>query len=132
MVAQPLVVDIPVFGNRPPMPASQVLHEGWVLKKRRKKMQGNWFNVDPWIYPCANVPLIALGFARRYFTLQQSGLLSYSFAPGHPPRDHILLPQAAITTSPGRKDIHVDSNNATFHMKCLSVQDFNSWMGAFR
>ncbi|KAI0095308.1 Oxysterol-binding protein-domain-containing protein [Irpex rosettiformis] len=88
-----------------------IVMEGWVLKKRRKKMQG---------------------FARRYFMLQQSGKLSYSFDPGHPPRDHILLPQAAITTSPGRKDIHVDSNNATFHIKCLSTQDFNKWMSAFR
>ncbi|KAI0706084.1 Oxysterol-binding protein-domain-containing protein [Cytidiella melzeri] len=89
----------------------KIVLEGWVLKKRRKKMQG---------------------FARRYFTLRQSGNLSYSIEPGHPPRDHILLPQAAITTSPGRKDIHVDSSNATFHIKCLSEQDFNDWMAAFR
>lgn len=72
------------------------------------------------------------GFARRYFTLSQSGVLSYSFEPGQPPRDHVLLSQAAISTAPGRKDIHVDSNTATFHIKCLSAEDFDMWMAAFR
>ncbi|KAK1229386.1 Oxysterol-binding protein 3 [Marasmius sp. AFHP31] len=90
---------------------SVVIQEGWVLKKRRKKMQG---------------------FARRYFTLYQTGLLTYSFEPGQPIRDQIILHTAAITTSPGRKDIHIDSSNATFHMKCLSTDDFSRWMVAFR
>lgn len=74
----------------------------------------------------------AAGFARRYFTLQQSGLLSYSFQPGQATRDQILMTQAAISTAAGRRDIHIDSNNATFHMKCLSISDFNMWMSAFR
>ncbi|KAF9243928.1 hypothetical protein BU15DRAFT_86344 [Melanogaster broomeanus] len=68
-----------------------VICEGWVLKKRRRKMQG---------------------FARRYFVLRQSGILSYSVDPKHP-------------------DIHLDSSNATFHIKCLSVEDFDTWMAAF-
>lgn len=72
------------------------------------------------------------GFARRYFTLHQSGVLSYSFHPGEPPRDQLLLTQAAIATAPGRKDIHIDSRTATFHIKCLSAEDFNKWMSAFR
>ncbi|KDQ63845.1 hypothetical protein JAAARDRAFT_29892 [Jaapia argillacea MUCL 33604] len=87
------------------------IREGWVLKKRRKRMQG---------------------FARRYFHLHQSGLLSYSFEPGHPARDQINLHSAAISTAPGRKDIHIDSNTATFHIKCLTTEDFNKWMTAFR
>ena len=72
------------------------------------------------------------GFARRYFTLSASGVLSYSFEPGQPARDEVLLTQAAISTAPGRKDIHVDSHTATFHIKCLSMDDFDMWMGAFR
>lgn len=72
------------------------------------------------------------GFARRYFVLHRSGVLSYSFDPKHPSRDEIFLPNAAISTAPGRKDIHIDSNNATFHVKCLSADDFNTWMFAFR
>ncbi|KAF8973772.1 oxysterol binding protein [Flammula alnicola] len=93
------------------MAGPPILFEGWVLKKRRKKMQG---------------------FARRYFTLYQSGLLSYAFEPGQPIRDQIHLNHAAISTAPGRKDIHIDSNTATFHIKCLSTDDFNDWMSAFR
>ncbi|KAF5377565.1 hypothetical protein D9615_005220 [Tricholomella constricta] len=92
---------------------TDVVCEGWVLKKRRKKMQ-------------------VKGFARRHFTLHQSGILSYSFEPGQPVRDQVSLHHAAISTAPGRKDIHVDSNTATFHMKCLSTDDFDMWMAAFR
>ncbi|KAJ3907829.1 oxysterol binding protein [Lentinula edodes] len=88
-----------------------ILQEGWILKKRRKKMQG---------------------FARRYFMLDQSGILCYSFEPGQPIRDQIHLPNAAISTASGRKDIHIDSDRATFHLKCLSTEDFTQWMGAFR
>lgn len=72
------------------------------------------------------------GFARRYFVLHRSGLLSYSFHPGLPTRDQVHLNQAAISSAPGRKDIHIDANNATFHIKCLSTEDFNRWMSAFR
>ncbi|EAU92917.2 oxysterol binding protein [Coprinopsis cinerea okayama7 len=85
--------------------------EGWLLKKRRKKMQG---------------------FARRFFTLHTSGVLSYSFGPGQPVRDQLWVQTAAISTAVGRKDIHIDSSNATFHIKCLSTHDFDMWMAAFR
>ena len=44
----------------------------------------------------------------------------------------MVLSQAAVSTAPGRKDIHVDSNTATFHIKCLSGEDFDKWMLAFR
>ncbi|KAJ7102181.1 oxysterol binding protein [Mycena belliarum] len=90
--------------------ASTILHEGWVLKKRRKKMQG---------------------FARRYFTLYQSGILTYAFDRGQPVRDQVSLHHSAISTAPGRKDIHIDSTT-TFHIKCLSTDDFDQWMAAFR
>lgn len=88
-----------------------VVCQGWLLKKRRKKLQG---------------------FARRYFVLRESGILSYSISPKHPVRDQIAIPHAALSTALGRKDIHVDSSNATFHIKCLSIEDFNTWMAAFR
>ncbi|THH31978.1 hypothetical protein EUX98_g2202 [Antrodiella citrinella] len=90
---------------------ADILLQGWVLKKRRKRMQG---------------------FARRYFVLRQSGVLSYSLHPSLPTRDQIQLSRAAISSAPGRKDIHVDSDTATFHIKCLSTEDFNRWMSAFR
>ncbi|KAJ7706447.1 hypothetical protein B0H17DRAFT_1037251 [Mycena rosella] len=90
--------------------ASAVVCEGWVLKKRRKKMQG---------------------FARRYFTLYQTGALVYSFDKGQPVRDQVSLHHSAISTAPGRKDIHIDSNT-TFHIKCLTTDDFDQWLAAFR
>lgn len=111
-----------------PSGCSEVVLEGWALKKRRKKMQGVYEMPASREY----VLKFLSGFARRYFTLYHSGMLSYSFEPGQPARDHILLPQAAISTAPGRKDIHIDSTNATFHIKCLSTEDFFKWMAAFR
>jgi len=105
-----------------------VILQGWLLKKRRKKMQGE-FTVESAPRPANRT---RPGFARRYFTLYQTGLLSYSFEPGKPSRDHLSIPHAAISTYPGRKDIHIDSHNATFHLKCLSSDDFNNWMVALR
>ncbi|KAK2461755.1 hypothetical protein APHAL10511_006218 [Amanita phalloides] len=93
------------------MQVSPTLHEGWILKKRRKKMQG---------------------FARRYFILTNDGTLKYSFGPGKPIRDQLSLAQAAISTSHGRKDIHIDSSITTFHLKCLTTDDFETWITHFR
>jgi oxysterol-binding protein-related protein 3/6/7 len=108
---------------------STVIFQGWLLKKRRKKMQGKpSFPLTLSEYANRILP----GFARRYFTLYQTGLLSYSFEPGKPSRDQLSIPHAAISTYPGRKDIHIDSHNATFHLKCLSSDDFNKWMAALR
>ena len=72
------------------------------------------------------------GYARRYFVLYASGLLSYSFEKNSDIRDQIFLQTAAISSSPGRRDIHVDSGTVTFHIKCLTKQDFDLWMGALR
>ncbi|KAG9314544.1 Oxysterol-binding protein-domain-containing protein [Chiua virens] len=88
-----------------------IVCQGWLLKKRRMMMQG---------------------FARRYFVLRQSGTLSYSFDPKQPVRDQIFLPHAALSTVAGRRDIHLDSSTATFHIKCLSKEDFDTWTSAFR
>ena len=59
-------------------------------------------------------------------------MLKYSFGPGKPIRDQLSLQRAAISTSPGRKDIHIDSEMATFHMRCLTLNDFENWMAIFR
>ncbi|KAF8446140.1 Oxysterol-binding protein-domain-containing protein [Boletus edulis BED1] len=101
----------PCHQDQPSHSNQVVVCEGWLLKKRRKKMQG---------------------FARRYFVLHQSGTLSYSLDPKHPVRDRIFLPHAALSTVVGRKDIHLDSSTATFHIKCLTSEDFNTWMSALR
>lgn len=33
---------------------------------------------------------------------------------------------------PARKEIHVDASNATFHIRCLNMSDFEGWMSALR
>ncbi|KAJ7630685.1 oxysterol binding protein [Roridomyces roridus] len=96
-----------------------IVMQGYVLKKRRKKMQG---------------------FARRWFILYNTGILEYSFDVGQPVRDQVSSHRAAISTAPGRKDIHIDSSSAdaqrehaqTWHLRCLSTDDFEQWMTAFR
>ncbi|KAI0271494.1 Oxysterol-binding protein-domain-containing protein [Gloeopeniophorella convolvens] len=93
-------------------PAPRVIvRQGWLLKKRRKKMQG---------------------FARRYFVLYQNGILEYSFEPGKPARDQLSVSQAAISTARSAKDIHIDAERAIFHIKCLDAEEFDAWMAAFR
>lgn len=42
------------------------------------------------------------------------------------------MQSAAISSSPGHKDIHLDASNATFHVKCLTTEDFQMWMTALR
>jgi oxysterol-binding protein-related protein 3/6/7 len=114
--------------------SSPVIHEGWMLKKRRKKMQGAFrhavFHNVVTTTDC--VGRAYTGFARRYFILHESGLLEYSFEPGKPIRDELFIPSAAISTTPGHRDIHLDGDNAIFHVKCLTTEDFNKWMAAFR
>ncbi|CAE6473876.1 unnamed protein product [Rhizoctonia solani] len=82
-----------------------------MLKKRRKKMQG---------------------YARRYFVLTNSGVLSYSFDPKSPTRDSILLRNASLSSSERRRDIHIDSGTSTFHARALTQDDFNLWIGSCR
>jgi len=72
------------------------------------------------------------GFARRYFVLYKDGLLSYSFGPGKPVRDELSMSQAAISSASRSKDIHIDTDKATFHIKCFNTEDFDAWMTAFR
>jgi hypothetical protein len=44
------------------------------------------------------------------------------------------LPPVNVTQGfvPARKEIHVDSSNATFHIRCLNTSDFEGWMSALR
>lgn len=74
----------------------------------------------------------AKGFARRYFVLYKDGLLSYSFGPGKPVRDELSMSQAAISSARRSKDIHIDTDKATFHIKCFNTEEFDAWMTAFR
>ena len=76
--------------------------------------------------------LINKGFARRYFVLRKSGILSYSYQHGGTTRDQIAMADASLSSSATRKDIHIDSGSATFHIKALKQEDFDIWMTALR
>ncbi|KAH7104210.1 Oxysterol-binding protein-domain-containing protein [Auriculariales sp. MPI-PUGE-AT-0066] len=95
-----------------PFDHSQIVYEGWMLKKRRRKMQG---------------------FARRYFMLTQGGMLAYALQPDGPVRDQIALRMRSfITSSVSRREIHIDGTHVTFHVRALAQDDFEQWMTALR
>lgn len=79
----------------PSVEAADVLAEGWVLKKKRKKIQG---------------------YAKRYLYLTSRGILTYSMAPGKPTRDFIEIPHASVISSKRHGTIHVDSGSSVFRM----------------
>lgn len=75
---------------------------------------------------------LASGYARRYFILRNNGTLSYSVDRGQESRDQILLNNAAFSSSPSNRSIHVDSGTATFHLRALTEADYQRWMAALR
>ncbi|KAG8895866.1 hypothetical protein FRB99_000307 [Tulasnella sp. 403] len=101
------------FASTMQNPTDGILCQGWLLKKRRKKMQG---------------------YAKRYFTLSSQGILSYAFQPSAPIRDQITLRLASITSSANERSraIHIDSAAVTFHLKALGPTDYTIWMSALR
>ncbi|SNX82500.1 related to OSH3 - Member of oxysterol-binding protein family [Melanopsichium pennsylvanicum] len=83
-----------------------VVCSGWILKKKRKKMQG---------------------YAKRFLVLTSQGVLTYAISPEKTTRDAIEIPHASVTSSMRHGTIHVDSGASVFHLKALSPQDFEAW-----
>lgn len=73
-----------------------------------------------------------VGYARRYFYLRANGTLSYSLQPGQTIRDQLPLHNAALSSSPSNRYIHVDTERGTFHMRGMTQAAYESWMTALR
>ncbi|BGP01955.1 Oxysterol-binding protein 3 [Rhodotorula toruloides] len=89
----------------------EVVIEGYMLKKKRKALQG---------------------FGRRYFRLSSSGALSYSFNPSSPLRDSIFVSLAFISASRKQRTLHIDGGNTVYHCKALTLEDFDRWADALK
>ncbi|CAO3587116.1 unnamed protein product [Absidia cylindrospora] len=86
--------------------ANQYELTGWLLKKRRKKMQG---------------------WAKRWFRLSGSGVLSYSTSPTGVPRGLIQIRISTITNQPKSRALHIDSGTMIYHLKALTPEDHETW-----
>ncbi|KAI7886434.1 hypothetical protein K492DRAFT_233447 [Lichtheimia hyalospora FSU 10163] len=86
---------------------------GWLLKKKRKKLQ-------------------VIGWARRWFQLSASGVLSYSTSPASVTRGSIQILVATISINPLQRLIHIDSGTMLYHLKTLNAEDQAKWTNALR
>ncbi|CEP09495.1 hypothetical protein [Parasitella parasitica] len=84
---------------------------GWLLKKRRKKLQG---------------------WAKRWFELSKAGVLSYSTSPTSLTRGSIQILLATIALNPQQRIIHIDSGSTLFHLRCQTDDEYKEWTRALK
>jgi oxysterol-binding protein-related protein 3/6/7 len=89
-----------------PGAVSHVVFAGWLLKKKRRKIQG---------------------WSRRWFSLEARGMLIYHWERGGPCKGAMVLADCSFTKVPQRWLIVLDSGNDTFHLKALSQSDYDAW-----
>ncbi|WFD07698.1 Oxysterol-binding protein 3 [Malassezia vespertilionis] len=90
---------------------AKLLHSGWVLKKKKKKIQG---------------------YARRWLVLYKDGTLAYAAEPDRPFRGAIDVPHASVSSDKRHGTVHVDSGSNVFHLKMLNDADFETWRSKLR
>ncbi|GAA97984.1 uncharacterized protein L969DRAFT_84529 [Mixia osmundae IAM 14324] len=91
--------------------SSDIVLEGYLDKKKQKQYQG---------------------FAKRYFWLDNKGVLSYAVNPNSRVRASLFVGLASIVRSSKNKTITIDSGSTIFHCRALSDQDFEKWTKALR
>ncbi|KAJ1970801.1 Oxysterol-binding protein 3 [Dimargaris xerosporica] len=84
--------------------------EGWLLKKKRIKMQG---------------------WAKRWVKLHR-GVLSYSKAEHAILRGAIQIAMAVVSVVPNQRIINVDTGSTLYQFKTLTDQGFNQWFEALQ
>ena len=85
---------------------SQIVFAGWMLKKKRRRMQG---------------------WSRRWFALEARGTLIYQWERDGPCKGAMALADCSLTKVPQRWLITLDSGMDTFHLKALSQSDYDAW-----
>ncbi|KAF9124583.1 hypothetical protein BGW39_008097 [Mortierella sp. 14UC] len=93
-----------------PAPQASPEMSGWLLKKKRKRMQG---------------------WAKRWFKID-NGILSYYKTPDTPCRGKVHLVLSTVTVSQASNMIHIDSGTMLYHLKALTVEDYNDWTKAIK
>lgn len=73
-----------------------------------------------------------VGWARRWFQLSASGVLSYSTSPASVTRGSIQILVATISINPLQRLIHIDSGTMLYHLKTLNAEDQAKWTNALR
>lgn len=89
------------------VPVNEV--SGWLLKKKRKRMQG---------------------WAKRWFTLSPTGVLSYSTSQNSVTRGSIQILVSTISYNPNLRQINIDSGTMLYHLKTLTEADYDLWQSA--
>ncbi|KAJ2159635.1 Oxysterol-binding protein 3 [Coemansia sp. RSA 552] len=92
-------------GSRQPVAMS-----GWLLKKKRKRMQG---------------------WASRWLSIQGSWLL-YSTTEGGIPRAKVDIVAAVVSTSKADRTITVDGDEGFLQLRAQSSGDFDAWVAALK
>ncbi|KAF7726191.1 hypothetical protein EC973_008989 [Apophysomyces ossiformis] len=106
-----LTFSVTVVGTKDESQNQRKDISGWILKKRRKKLQG---------------------WAKRWLQLSSTGVLSYSTTPNSITRGSIQIVMATVSLNPQQRLIHIDSGTMLYHLKALSVDDYEMWTKALR
>ncbi|KAJ2845164.1 Oxysterol-binding protein 3, partial [Coemansia erecta] len=83
---------------------------GWLLKKKRKRMQG---------------------WARRWFAVQGAWLV-YSTTEGGVPRAKIDVAGAVVSTSKEDRSITIDADEGFFQLRAQSQNEYEGWVQALK
>ncbi|KAF9159533.1 hypothetical protein DFQ26_006424 [Actinomortierella ambigua] len=83
----------------------QVEISGWLLKKKRKRMQG---------------------WAKRWFQIE-NGVLSYAKDQQGPCRGKVHLVLSTVTVTQASNMIHIDTGTMLYHLKALNEEDYKTW-----
>ncbi|KAG2190375.1 hypothetical protein INT46_002356 [Mucor plumbeus] len=97
------------LGNPEDVKVSENEVSGWLLKKKRKRMQG---------------------WAKRWFTLSPTGVLSYSTSQNSVIRGSIQILVSTISYNPNLRQINIDSGTMLYHLKTLTESDYDLWQSA--